>query len=257
MFHDGPAAPATTVVFTHPNHEISVFGLLQRLAPKLQIIYLTDGGGEARLAETRAGLGQIGLLDQAVFLNHSEQSFYEGILNGDAGFFRGVALQVRSQIEAHKPGQILCDGVEYYNSVHDIGLPVVLAAGGGERVFEIPLVHQKNLFHEAYGVQSAPEGVAIIERDLSAAETDSKKKAISTAYGILRDTMGPLIYSVPEAFTIETLILQRSPLRMPEPGYAIRYDRRAALLKASGAIKHEITWAGHYMPLARELLVRT
>jgi len=254
MFHDGPGAPATTVVFTHPNHEIAVFGLLQRLREKLQIIYLTDGGGEARLAETRAGLGQIGLLDKAVFLSHSEQSFYDGILNGDAGFFRGVVMQVRSQIEAHKPGQILCDGVEYYNSAHDIGLPVVLAAGGGERVFEIPLVYQKNLFHEAYGVQSAPEGVAIIERDLSASETSSKKKALAEAYGIIRSTMGPVLEGAPEAFTMETLILQRSPLRMPEPGYVIRYDRRAAALKAAGQIKHEITWAAHYMPLARELL---
>ena len=47
------------VVFSHLNHELAIFGLVQRLRPNL--IYLTDGGGKDRIGQTKAGLEQIGL----------------------------------------------------------------------------------------------------------------------------------------------------------------------------------------------------
>ena len=44
------ASASTIAVFSHPNHELAIFGLLQRLRPRL--IYLTDGGGPERVAQT-------------------------------------------------------------------------------------------------------------------------------------------------------------------------------------------------------------
>src|SRR5262245_32431351 len=65
----------TLAVFSHPNHELAVFGLLQRLRP--DIVYLTGGGGPKRIAETEEGLASIGLLEQARFLNYAETEFYD------------------------------------------------------------------------------------------------------------------------------------------------------------------------------------
>lgn len=85
-------------VFSHPNHELAAFGLVQRLRPHL--LYLTDGGGAARVAETRRGLESIGMAEHARFLDHSEGSFYAALLARDATFFRQIADAVRSEIEA-------------------------------------------------------------------------------------------------------------------------------------------------------------
>ena len=67
-FHDDGVP--TLVVFSHPNHELAILGLLQRLRPK--IVYLTDGGGPKRISETEEGLASVGLLNQATFLNYTE-----------------------------------------------------------------------------------------------------------------------------------------------------------------------------------------
>src|SRR5262245_11842031 len=106
------------VVFSHPNHEIALFGWLHRTKPP--IVYLTDGGGEARVAQTRAGLRSIGCLDRATFLGHTEASLYEALLGRDLRFWRALAEQVRAALAVHAPRQVFCDAVELYNPVHDM-----------------------------------------------------------------------------------------------------------------------------------------
>ncbi len=44
------------VVLSHPNHEAAIFGIVQRLRPKLVI--LTDGGGEPGADAARAAAGR-------------------------------------------------------------------------------------------------------------------------------------------------------------------------------------------------------
>jgi hypothetical protein len=52
------ASAARLFVFSHPNHEGAVLGMVQRLRPHL--VFLTDGGGERRVNETRAALPEPG-----------------------------------------------------------------------------------------------------------------------------------------------------------------------------------------------------
>lgn len=73
-------------LFTHPNHEVAAFGMMKRSEPS-KLIYLTDGGGQHRVNETKAVLSKIGLSESAVFLNRREDTFYKAILNLDCEYF--------------------------------------------------------------------------------------------------------------------------------------------------------------------------
>ena len=68
------------MVFSHPNHEVAVLGTIFRLNP--HIVYLTDGGADARVAETREALQNFEPAS-VHFLNHTEKSFYDALLGRD------------------------------------------------------------------------------------------------------------------------------------------------------------------------------
>lgn len=244
----------TVVVFSHPNHEIAVFATLKKLQPLM--VFLTDGGGEHRVEETRKGLRSIGIDSQACFLSHPEQSFYDALLHLDTDFFHKVSLELRMVLKSAKPEQILCDAVEFYNPVHDMTLAIVGAADDApwESTFEVPLLYQKPGEKESYGVQTVPDGADRIEIPLSEEETALKKGALENIYTILRDTLGQVILSSPDALKKETLFPASSPLRAPDPGRFLRYERRAATLMAEGKVKSEITHTYHFLPIVSELL---
>lgn len=243
----------TVAVFSHPNHEIAVLATLKKLRPRL--IFLTDGGGEHRINETRKGLASIGLLDHAIFLPHTEQSFYDALLDLDSAFFEKVSAEVRAIFRSWVPEQILCDAVEFYNPVHDMTLPIVGAADDGPwgGIFEVPLLYQKPGPKESYGVQTAPEADRI-ELKLSNDESDLKASALKNIYTILRDTLGSLILSSPSALKTETLLPAKTPLRSPDPERVLRYERRAAALMQKGDIRSEITHTFHFLPIVSDLL---
>jgi hypothetical protein len=231
-----------------------VFSLLKKLRPTL--VFLTDGGGEQREEETRKGLKSIGLGSHACFLSHPEQSFYDALLNLDTDFFHKVALELRMALKSTKPEQILCDAVEFYNPVHDLTLAIVGAADDApwQGTFEVPLLYQIPGEKESYGVQTVPPAAPKIMFPLSKEETELKTDALQNTYTILRDTMGKVILSSPNALTQETIFCASSPLRMPDPGRVLRYEQRAAALKAEGKVQSEITHTYHFLPVVSELL---
>ncbi|HZR81608.1 MAG TPA: hypothetical protein VFD92_10970 [Candidatus Binatia bacterium] len=246
----------TAVVFSHPNHELAIFGMLQSLRPSL--VYLTDGGGERRVEETRAGLRSIGLAEHACFLGYTEQSFYDALLERDAGFYADVAARVRDVLHELRPTQILCDSVEFYNPVHDMSLPIVRAALREEpaaEIFEVPLVHQTDGEEEAYRVQRpAPACGAVVEWPISSAELDRKVEARDRIYTMLAAQMGPLLTELPrDALAVE--VVMPAAAELPEPGSdrVLRYERRARLLLERGDIERAITYAGHWVPVATSL----
>lgn len=247
----------TVAIFSHPNHEIAVFALLKKVRP--QIIFLTDGGGDHRVEETRKGLRSIDLEGNAVFLPHTEQSFYDALLHVDSDFFHKVALEIRMVLKSAKPEQILCDAVEFYNPVHDITLALVGNADDApwQGTFEVPLLFQKPGEKESYGVQTVPAGTPCTQFSLSEEEKALKKDALQNTYTILRDTLGKVILGSPNALSTETIFPASSPLRTPDPGRVLRYERRAAALKIQGKIESEITHAFHFLPIVSELLGHT
>src|SRR5207247_1574969 len=145
------------LVLSHPNHELAVFGFLQRCRPHL--LYLTDGGGAARVEETRRGLSSIGLDGQAQFLNLQESACYEALLRCDVAWCETVAAAVQEVIASAHAQVVLCDAVEFYNPVHDLSLLVVQRAARrwpGLAVFEVPIIYQRPGAGESYEVQRLP-----------------------------------------------------------------------------------------------------
>ncbi len=244
----------TVAVFSHPNHEIAVLATLRRLGART--VFLTDGGGPHRVEETRKGLRLAGLEAGATFLPHTEQSFYDALLQLDVEFLKKVVEQLREVFRREKPEQILCDAVEFYNPVHDLTLAIVGAADDApwQGTFEVPLVYQKPGLPESYGVQTAPDAFGRIEMGLTEHERELKKSALQGTYTILRDTLGALILASPRASQRETLLPAKTPIRFPDAGRVLRYEKRAASLKREGKVDSEITHAFHYLPLVSALL---
>jgi hypothetical protein len=244
---------STWVVFSHPNHELAIFGLLQRLRPNL--IYLTDGGGDARVAETRRGLEAIGIAPRAHFLNHTEQSFYDALVRVDEKFFLDVVQEVRAHWSA-PPIQVLCDAVEFYNPVHDLSLPIVAAAlrGLSAAIFEMPLIHQSSLTPETYVMQrtTAEREARQVIVALTKAELEAKRHAREKIYTLLRRQLGSSWDAIDDILGLEALV-PADMGRLGEPRGILRYERRAQLLKQRGEIVTEITHLGNFMPIVRAL----
>ena len=258
MFPDKTAS--LVAVFSHPNHELAVFGLLQSTAPAL--IYLTDGGGTPRVEQTRRGLDSIDLLHRAYFLNYTEKNFYDALLDGDSGFFAEVAARVGALLDDLRPDLVLCDAVEFYNPVHDMTLPIVRSALGESTeatVFEVPLIHQAAANGEAYTVQRAATSLSLerIEFTLSEEEVDAKVRARDEIYTILAEQLGSVITGIPrEQMALEVLAPARTSLPAPDPDMVLRYERRAELLLQRGEVDRKITYADHYRPMASALMNR-
>jgi len=254
-FVGGPAT-SRVVVFSHPNHELAVYGLLQRLRPHL--IFLTDGGGAQRVAQTQRGLERIGLRDRAQFLDYPEVSFYDALLDGNVNLFREVARRIRAALERIMPEQVLCDAVEFYNPVHDLSLPIVLAAladADGVAVFEVPLLYQVPGDREHYAVQRMPTSRAAgsVVVQLTEAELSAKLAARDEVYSLLREQLGPVLCLPDEHFAREEFAAASAVLPCPDGERVLRFEWRGKLQQQRGAVDRVITYADHYLPVASSL----
>jgi hypothetical protein len=147
------------IVTGHPNHELAILGLVQRLRPRF--LFLTDGGGAERVAETRSALDSLGLLAQARFLSWPETRLYRALLDHDLLLFDDLVAAVRSEIEDCAAQQVFCESVEFYNPLHDVTLPIAMAAARGlhgVEIVEFPLIAQEPAAGERYRVQRFPAG---------------------------------------------------------------------------------------------------
>lgn len=248
----------TLAVFSHPNHEMAVYGLLRTLKPA--IVFLTDGGGGDRLAQTRLGLDAAGISD-ATYLDHSEASFYRALLAKDAKFFKEVAAQVAEVVRDKNPEQILVDSVEYYNPIHDIALPIVQAAvkslGTVHRILAVPLVYQEAAAApENFVFQRALPGDRAIEQEfvLSPKEGLIKRAALGSIYTALMKQMAFPYSVIEEACRKEHVVPAGSPLTRPDLHCRIRYDERGLAAKKAGLVQEAILYNEHFLPLAKELL---
>ena len=248
----------TLAIFSHPNHEAAIFGLLQRLRPRL--VFLTDGGGAERVRQTKAALTEIGMESRAIFLDHSEAVFYKAILNRDTRFFDAVVAALKSLIKSVAPAQVLCDAMEFYNPVHDIALPLISAAIRPEvQLYEVPLTYQieTNDETEKYAIQRVPvesEKDQILTR-LTPLELTVKKRIFQQHYEILQDVVAHGLKAAPESVWVDEAVCRvRSPFRKPEKSCVLRYDWRAKKLKSEGTVKQAITHAGNFVPIVKSLL---
>lgn len=250
-----PNAP-TLAIFSHPNHEVAVYGLMRALKPG--VCFLTDGGGGLRRAQTRLGLDAAGI-PIASFLDHTEASFYKAVLSRDKKFYSDVADQVGEIIREKKPAQILVDGVEYYNPIHDMALPVVQAAlrrqGKNIPVFAVPLVYQGG--SDGFVFQRSLPGERSLEETFPIAVREGmiKRAALMDIYTVLMGQMTFPAAVIDQACREEHLVPAGSPLCAVDPNCQIRYNHRGLEAKKAGLVDGAILYEDHYLPLVRDLLL--
>lgn len=227
---------------------------MQRLRPCL--LFLTDGGGEERVDDSRRALASLGLLDHARFLDWSETSLYNALLDGDLALFADLVAQVRSTVLASGARQILCEGVELYNPLHDITLPIVRAATRGLaiEILEFPLIAQEPAPGERYRVQRLPAARIGTELRLTAGEHAAKLRARDVHYLSLRRQLGPVLDGLDrEHSAVEFFAPAQGELPTPGRQHVLRYEWRARLLKERREIDRVITYRDHFLPLVAAL----
>jgi hypothetical protein len=244
------------IVFSHPNHETAILGSLMRM--QAPIVFLTDGGGEARVNQTHEGLGSIARLENAHFLNHKEDDLYDALLDGRTDFYRALADQVADIFGRYQPQRIYCDAVEFYNPVHDMSLPIVQVAAAKSAptaaIFEIPLIYQTQAEKESYVLQRVPVSLEAdaVWVELTNAELDKKVNILcGNIYSILHAQMkGMIRESLPQAGR-EQFLKARTELPRPVAGQRLRYDERGLAHRSAGLVREAITYERHYVPMYR------
>ncbi len=243
----------TAFIFSHPNHELASIGLITRLNP-YRIIYITDGGGEKRCNETRDVLNSLGLADNVVFMNLSEDSFYEAIASSDCKYFESISRYIRTELSYEVPRYIFCDAVEFYNPTHDMTYPIVKSLNLSSTVFEIPLVYQDLTGNTV--IQNPPESLKINSVCISLTEKEEELKSylFKSKYHSLGEEMEYLISSDINLTKFEWVIKDRGFPIFPMHDQAIRYDVRGSELAAQNMCNVAITYKDHYVPLATMIL---
>jgi hypothetical protein len=224
------------------------------------VVFLTDGGGEKRVQETRRGLSAYLPQDAMHFLQRPERSLYEALLERDVEFYRALSTELGAIIDRLHPEEIYCDAVEFYNPVHDITLPVVRAArrgSNGVAVFEVPLIYQKAAGPDSFEMQRVPPSLEPYSVSVMLSEAELARKLAVLRGGIyetLFNQMGPLILdAVATRAPREQFMTARQTIPKPQPDQALRYDRRGLALQASGAVRAAITYREHYVPMFASL----
>jgi hypothetical protein len=246
-------------VFSHPNHELAVLGLVQRFQPHL--LFLSDGGAPQRQADTRRGLQSVAISEGVRLMDYPESAYYAALLERDVGFCRRVVADIAAVVDEWQPREIFCDAVEFYNPVHDLCLPLTLAALAGRTdpptVFEVPLIYQRPAAEEAYEIQRFPAALSAGQRELrlSDAELAAKLHARSTIYGELRLQLSGLLDGLPTREAAREVWRQSSAETLrPTGDRVLRYEWRGKARQARGEVEEIITYADHYQPLVEALL---
>jgi hypothetical protein len=244
------------LVTGHPNHELAILGFVQRMRPHL--LFLTDGGAEARSSESRELLGSLGLGAHARFLGVSEAVLYQALVDGDTATFQELAAEVRREIERTGARQVLCESVEFYNPLHDLTLPLVRAATRGMEgveVLEFPLIAERVDAPGAFRLQRpvTSRSADVLSLQLTKTEVHRKLRAARRSYPSLRAQMGAILDAVEASQAALECFLPAS--RVPEPGpeHVLRYEARGRLLAKEGLVEHIITWRDHFLPAVASL----
>lgn len=244
------------LVTGHPNHELAVLGWVQRVRPNL--LFLTDGGGPHREQDSRDALASLGLAGQATSLGGSESLLYQALLDHDTAPLVRIAAAIRTHVERLRPRQVLCEAIEFYNPLHDLTLPLVVAAlrGLDVEIVEFPLIAQVPDAEERYRIQRfAPGREAVTRLELDRCELGRKLTARAAAYPSLRAQLGATIAAVSDADCgLEVLARAGDPLAAPNENFVVRYEWRGRHLREAGAVTRVITYRDHFRPGVAGLL---
>jgi hypothetical protein len=252
---------ATLMFCAHPGHELRVFGWVAQVRPA--VCFLTDGSGAdavSRLGQSSEVLSSAGAVPGPLYGVATDRAVYSALLNGDVGFFTGLAARLAAHVIEGGYEAVVGDAAEGYNPSHDVARMLIdaavrIAADAGVRVgnYAFPLVGHP---HDA-PVATLP-GRDVVHLDDATLHT---KIAHGRAYAAAAG--GILVSEVDEAierFGIEAFRDER--LFVAQDGAAIEawfdaekpfYESHGERQVAAGRYSYVIRWREHVRPVARSL----
>jgi len=247
--------PRNVMIFSHPNHEVAILGSVRRLQPYL--IFLTDGGAQERVEQSKESLKSVVDMADVAWLDVEEASLYTALLKGDIASFRALSGEVASILSGLDVVRVYCDSIEFYNPLHDVALPITRAALGDSTVpvFEVPLIHQRKDEAEVYEVLRSPRSLwgDCVNTRLTDEEHGVKRRAFdiytSLAAQLGKDNVDLAVTRAGE----EQFLKARGKLPVPAVDQVLRYEWRGRRLQEMGLVQEAITYDDHYVPLVEAL----
>lgn len=245
----------SVMIFSHPNHEVAILGSVRRLQPYL--IFLTDGGAQERVEQSKESLKSVVNMDDVAWLNVEEASLYEALLKGDVASFRALSDEVAGIVGGLDVDRVYCDSIEFYNPLHDVALPITRAAMGASTapIFEVPLIHQRKADVEVYEVLRSPQ--SLWNNCVNVGLTDEERTMKLGAFDIYTSLAAQLGQENVELAATrcgeEQFLKARQTLPTPAVDQVLRYEWRGQRLRDMGLVKETITYRDHYVPLVEAL----
>lgn len=109
------------LVVGHPGHELRVWGWMRAVNPVVAV--LTDGSGHEgrpRLQLSREICSRANATPGELFGLVTDAAIYQAVLQGDAGFFIGLADRLTAWLVRERIAIVVGDAIEGYNPTHDL-----------------------------------------------------------------------------------------------------------------------------------------
>jgi hypothetical protein len=117
------------LVVAHPGHELSLYGWLKLVRPK--VFVLTDGSGHSghsRIERTTQILQELGAERGLFYGRFSDVAIYDALLTHQFDLFVNLARELADEIISKRINCIVGDAYEGYNPTHDVCRLIVNAA---------------------------------------------------------------------------------------------------------------------------------
>jgi hypothetical protein len=252
-----PLAQPTVAVFSQTNHEVVVLGLIHRL--DCPIVFLTDSRGSTRGAGTEQALRRIGHQAPVIFLDYSEEEFYQALVQRNERLFAAVADRLADRLRALQARSALTVPVEFHNPIHDAAPAIVrraiLMSGLDTALYEAPLIYQA-MSDRSYRINRFPPATQqTLTYSVPPELANLKFELYRDVYHDLRAYLEKLGCRVPrEAFGTEHYRRARAALEEPDDERIVRYEERGMLLRNAGAVGEVISYREHFLPTMTRLL---
>jgi hypothetical protein len=239
----------TLLVSAHPGHELRLHHWMEQARPDIFII--TDGSGSAgipRLQSSRRLIGRVGgrVLEGSGDL--SDRRLYGAMRERDLPLFGALRRQIAQLILRGGYDEVVCDGLEGFNTSHDWCHYLVHSLAGFLKVnaFEHSLA-------EAEGPDPSPaQGDRHLFLD---DEALARKLRAATEYPELSAEVEKYVQRWgPSAFKLE--VLRPLPTRerpSAPPGVPPFYETFGEKRVLEGAYPEVIRWESHVRPLIEAL----
>lgn len=233
----------TLLVSAHPGHELRLHHWMELARP--DVFFITDGSGSAgvpRLESSLAVITQVGSRLLAGSGGLGDRRLYEAMRRRDIGVFQALKEQLAALVRAGDYDELVCDGLEGFNTAHDWCHYLVQSVARPMRlsVFEHSLVN-------------APDAWAGPESRILSLDDDAlnRKLRAAAAYPELAfEVEGSLRRWGGGAFNVEVLRpapwSERPPTPPGQPPYFEIFGEQRV---REGAYPEVIRWESHLRPL--------